>query len=298
LAIDNLSPTVVLMAAGHGSRYGGAKQLDNIGPSGETLLDYAVYDARRAGFTRFVFVTRADLMSEMSNRARSFPKDVSVTCIVQEEPNRTRPWGTVHAVLVAEASGDGPVVALNADDFYGLRAYELAAHACRRTAATGAATVIGMPLEQTLSEHGAVVRAICETNDGWLTVLDEVHDLARNGGEIEGRTRTGEPRTFSGREIVSMNLWILPQPLVGHLAESLATFKDAHGDDPEAELPLPEAIGALIASGEARVRVMESPGPWFGLTHSRDRAAVVTGLQSLVDRGLYPRTLWQPQSGW
>lgn len=298
MATESQSPTVVLMAAGRGSRYGGAKQLDNIGPSGETLLDYAVYDARRAGFTRFLFVTRADLMLEMSNRARHFPKDVTVTYVVQEEHDRTRPWGTVHAVLAAEAAGDAPVVALNADDFYGLRAYELAAHACRRTTATGAATVIGMPLEQTLSEHGSVVRAICEMSDGWLTVLDEVHDLVRKGGAIEGRSRTGEPRRFSGREIVSMNLWILPQPLLGRLAESLGRFKDRHGDDPEAELPLPEAIGELITNDGARVRVMESPGPWFGLTHSEDRSAVVTGLQVLVDRGLYPRTLWPPQGGW
>ena len=295
---DLQSPTVVLMAAGRGSRYGGAKQLDNIGPSGETLLDYAVYDARRAGFTRFVFVTRADLMSEMAGRAKHFPKDVSVKCVVQDESDRMRPWGTVHAVLVAEASGDGPVVALNADDFYGSRAYELAAHACRRTAANGEATVIGMPLEQTLSEYGPVIRAICRTSNGWLTVLDEVHDLTRDGTGIGGHARDGEARTFSGSEIVSMNLWVLPQPLLGALADFLADFKESHSDDPEAELPLPEAIGELITRDAAQVRVLESPGPWFGLTHSRDRSAVVTGLQVLVDRGIYPRMLWEPQVGW
>jgi hypothetical protein len=295
------------MAAGRGSRYGGPKQLDNLGPSGETLLDYAVYDARRAGFTRFIFVTRADLVSEMNNRANRFPKDVRVTCMAQDDgvalalagaSARKRPWGTVHAVLTAKVAGDGPIVALNADDFYGQRAYELAAHACRRTATTGAATVIGMTLEETLSKHGPVVRAVCEMRDGWLTALEEVHGITRDGSDIVGQTRSGGTRTLTGREVVSMNLWILPATMTEQLAESLTQFADAHVGDPEAELPLPEAIGDLVAQGTARVRVMESPGPWLGLTHVRDREGVVTSLQVLVDHGVYPRTLWEPEGSW
>jgi hypothetical protein len=297
------------MAAGRGSRYGGPKQLDNLGPSGETLLDYAVYDARRAGFTRFVFVTRADLVPEMTGRVRRFSPDVHVTCAVQDDgealklpgaATRTRPWGTVHAVLAAGIGGDGPLVALNADDFYGQRAYELAAHACRSTATTGAAAVIGMFLEDTLSPHGPVVRALCNTRDGWLVALDEVYDIVReeSGAGIVGRTRDRSTRTFSGREVVSMNLWILPAAMTGPLTESLAAFAGAHTADPEAELPLPEAIGALVAAGRANVRVMESPGPWLGLTHARDRAGVVNSLQTLVDRGVYPRILWAPDGRW
>jgi hypothetical protein len=289
------------MAAGRGTRYGGAKQLDNLGPSGETLLDFAVYDARRAGFTQFVIVTRPDLEAEMIGRIRRFPADVSVTCVVQDDgvslslpgaSARTRPWGTVHAVLVAGLPEDAPIVALNADDFYGLRAYELAAHACRRTAPTGAATVVGMAVDQTLSSHGPVVRALCRIRNGWLTSLDELHGIVRADGAIVAQQPDGTQLALAGHEIVSMNLWILPAALLGPLGDCLTTFAHARTGDPEAELPLPTAIGDLIAREAARVSVMESPGPWFGLTHPQDRAGVITGLQVLVDRGVYPRGLW------
>ena len=286
------------MAAGRGARYGGAKQLDEVGPSGETLLDYAVFDARLAGFSRIVIVTRADLAPALEAHIRRFPSDLDVRCAVQPSVmpggavSRTRPWGTVHAVLAAGAGDRRTLVALNADDFYGRATYELARVASDWAIATGEASVIAMRLDATLSEHGAVVRAVCQATGDRLTGLDEIRGITRTGGGIVGYASDGRPRALIGDELVSMNMWVLPPGLVRALETLFKRFVVTHAQDDDAELPLPEAIGALVASGTATVNVESSDGPWFGLTHPQDRDAVVRALTQLTAEGVYPVPLW------
>jgi Nucleotidyl transferase len=296
------SPTLVVMAAGLGARYGSVKQIESVGPSGEALFDYAVFDAQRAGFTRVVFVIREALREWFDAHLHDFPPDIEARTAVQElhdlpkpfaaPPSRTRPWGTVHAVLSAHVTGNGPVVALNADDFYGREAYDLAMAAARQATASETVTVVGFPVAATLSPHGPVSRAVCETRDGMLTRLEELHGIAQTAEGIVGQTFSGESRRLTGHELVSMNLWVLPAAAIGQLTEAFVRFLSAHGATPDRELPLPDAIGALIAAGTITARVEQARGPWFGLTHPLDRPRVTSSLAAMVERGIYPSPLW------
>jgi len=288
------------MAAGRGSRYGSPKQIDRVGPSGETLIDYAVFDARRVGFARVVFVIRPDLTNAFRELAGRLPGDIAVDLAFQDfdalphgipQRPRTRPWGTVHAVLAARSLVSSPFAVLNADDFYGAVAYRIAREACDEAERHGNATVVGLPLEVTLSRHGPVVRAICVSENGWLTAIDEVYGLERAANGIRGWA-SGTPRVIQGSEIASMNLWVFPPAIFALLGDGFERFVRGRGQDPDAEFPLPEAVGELMSLGALRVRVREAPGPWFGLTHRQDREALVAGLRALVATGTYPHTLW------
>jgi choline kinase len=288
------------MAAGLGLRYRGFKQLDRVGPGGEMLLEYAIFDARRAGFRRVVFIIRRELTEAFAELARHLPSDVEVSSVCQDPerlpawftpPRRTKPWGTVHAVLAARDAISTPFAAVNADDFYGTAAFGLAIRACGEASTAETCSVIGLPLDATLSEHGSVVRGICRTNDGWLQELDEVYGIQRTSAGISGATSAG-PRSLTGRELASMNFWVFAPGVFGLLAERFDAFLRRRGDDPNAELPLPEAINELLQAGSARVRAIEAPGPWFGLTHPDDRPKVVAGIRGLHDCGAYPDPLW------
>ncbi len=294
-------PTLLVMAAGLGSRFGGDKQVLGVGPRGETLLEYAIYDARRVGFGRIVFVTRRELSEAFDALASRLPGDLTIDQVFQEgddlpgwysPPARTRPWGTVHAVLAGRRAIDTTFGVLNADDFYGAGAFDLAAEACRLADRTGDATVIGLPLDVTLSEHGAVVRGICDVDEaGWLRRLEEVRGIVRTEHGIRGRYR-GVERLLTARDVASMNFWVFTPEIFGLLGSCFDEFLREHGTSADAELPLPDAVHDLVASGEARVAVREAPGPWFGLTHAADQAHVQAGLRRLVAAGVYPDPLW------
>jgi hypothetical protein len=290
------------MAAGLGSRYGGFKQVDRVGPSGEMLLEYAVFDARRAGFRRVVFIIRRELAKAFAELARGLPPDLDVSWIYQESgrlpswlapPARTKPWGTVHAVLSARDAVDAPFAVVNADDFYGAAAYPLAIAACADAERAGTYAVIGLPLARTLSDHGPVVRGICQLADGWLTRLDEVYAIERVSEGARGTTAEGM-RRLTGWELASMNFWVFAPAVFGQLQEQFEHFLRHRGNDPSAELPLPDAVNEVIQACRARVRAIEAPGPWFGLTHADDRPRVMAGLRELHERGEYPDPLWRP----
>jgi hypothetical protein len=296
-----VTPTLLVMAAGLGLRYGGFKQVDRVGPGGEMLLEYAVFDARRAGFRRVVFIIRRELTDAFADLARHLPSELDVSSVCQDPqrlpawftpPPRTKPWGTVHAVLAARDVISAPFAAVNADDFYGATAYALAIRACEEAASADTYSVIGLPLDATLSDHGSVVRGICRMDDGRLAGLDEVYGIQRTSAGVHGSTAAG-PRSLSGRELASMNFWVFAPAVFGTLAERFDDFLRRRGSDPSAELPLPEAVNGLIQAGAARVRAIEAPGPWFGLTHPDDRPKVVAGLQGLHDGGVYPDPLWR-----
>jgi len=288
------------MAAGRGSRYGGAKQVAGVGPAGERLLEYAVYDARQAGFRRIVFITRPDLVDEFTALARQLPRDLEYEIVTQPASaksrhgallNRAKPWGTVHAVLAARSALPMPFAIVNADDFYGRMAYSLAAAACRDADVHGRFALIGMRLDRTLSPSGPVARGVCVTRDDELVWLDEVREVAQTPSGIHGTFPDGV-RALTGAEIASMNCWVFTPEIFAGLEATFDEFLDRHGHDEKAEATLPEAINALVQSGSARVRVLEAPGPWFGITHPEDRDRVVEGLRELTVRGVYPDPLW------
>ena len=265
------------------------------------LLEYAVFDARRAGFRRVVFIIRRELADAFAELARGLPADLDVSWVFQEADRlpawfapapREKPWGTVHAVLSARDAITTPFAAVNADDFYGAAAYRLAMPACDDAQRAGTAAVIGLPLSATLSDHGPVVRGICRLADGWLTALDEVYAIERTAEGARGTT-AGAPRLLSGVELASMNFWVFPPAMLGLLEECFEAFLRQRGHDLSAELPLPEAVDDLIRNRAARVRAIEAPGPWFGLTHTDDRPKVRAGLRALHGRGEYPGPLWR-----
>ena len=289
-----MAPTLLVLAAGRGSRYGGLKQIDPVGPSGETVLDYAVYDAIRAGFGRVVFVIRRDfeeafregVTAKYEGRiavglAYQASDDLPAGCAVPG--GRERPWGTGHAVWCARNAVRGPFAVINADDFYGAGSFALLADFLR-AARTGRYALVGFRLANTLSENGTVSRGICREKDGLLASITEETALGR--GEV------GEGRRFSGEETVSMNCWGFTGDVFPGLEAGLRDFFAAMGSDAKAEWYLPAAISGLIASGAATVEVLRSADRWFGVTYREDRAGVVAALAEQVRSGAYPERLF------
>jgi UTP-glucose-1-phosphate uridylyltransferase len=297
--------TLIVLAAGIGSRYGGLKQLESVGPSGEALLDYGIYDAARAGFERVVLVIRPELEDAFRERlAGRFTDSPSFEFAHQELSDlppgcsapggRRKPWGTGHAVLAARSVASDPFVVMNADDFYGATAYDVLAQHLRETAGSGAAefAAAGYTLRDTLSPHGGVSRAVCEVDDaGYLARVTELKKIGEADGVLSGVTVAGEPRELTGDETVSMNLWAATPAAFPLLEREFEHFLVEHGDDPDAEFYLSNSVNDLIASGEMRVRVIPTPGPWLGVTHRADKPYVEAQLKELVAAGRYPEDL-------
>jgi NDP-sugar pyrophosphorylase family protein len=280
-----VSLTLVVMAAGLGSRFGGPKQLEPVGPSNETLIDYVLFDARRAGFDRAVLVIREELESAAAAIAARHAWRLRAT-IARQIGGPHVPRGTVPAVLAAGDHVDGPFAALNADDFYGVEAYRQAARFLRDSRApANSHAVVALPLASTLSPHRGVVRAVCDTNEDELVRLDEVRGVERKDDAI-----VAGDRLFTGRERVSMNFWAFQRGVLAELAREFDKFARSH--DARDELPLPVAVDVLIADRRARVRVLDAPGPWLGLTHPSDLPAVRAALHASAERGDYPTPLW------
>ena len=269
------------MAAGQGARFGRPKQLEPVGPSEETLIDYVLFDAARACFEHAVLIVRDEIAAAVEALAARHAARLRVSLALQPSAQHM-PRGTVAAVLAAGDRIDGPFAALNADDFYGAEAYERAARFLQdHRVPSDTHAVIALPLAVTLSPHGGVVRAVCDTNGDTLVRLDEIRDIERRGSQV-----VSGDRLFTGRELVSMNFWAFQRGILPDLAREFDRFARAH--DARHELPLPVAIDALIADGRARVRVLEAPGPWMGLTHPSDLPLV----RDALGRAGYPTPVW------
>src|SRR3989442_961435 len=271
-------PALVILAAGVGSRFGGPKQLSPIGPYGETLLDYAIYDALRAGFSRAVLVIRKELAASLKKHVSAVTGGaVPVDYVEQRVPEgRAKPWGTAHAVLAVRGALEGPFAVCNADDFYGPGAYRLLAeHLTGRTVPPEHA-LVGYRLDTTLSTHGGVARAVASCGpDGLLTRLVEVRDVRRvNGAGLRGVTASGEPREFSGGEHTSMNLWCFTRDVLTVLEEQFAAFLAAAQRASDAEFLLSTALDEQVTAGRARLRVLTAPDRWLGVTFAADVPAV------------------------
>ncbi len=293
--------TLVVLAAGMGSRYGGVKQLDPLGPGGTTLMDFSIHDARRTGFTRVVFVTRPELADQLATHVKArYGRSIETAIALQRGDDlpaghppllsRTRPWGTGHAVWAARHEVRHGFAVLNADDFYGRSA--LAATAAFLRGATGHRFgVVGYRLDRTASDSGGVNRAVLERRpDGELSHVTEVDDLVQAS---EGRFRGNvarEPRIVAADALVSMNLWAFTPAIFPPLAEGFHRFLQK-GPPDSAEFRIPDAVQAMIHTGRARVSVLPTDSPWCGVTYQEDRPRVQSFLQALVDSGEYPAAL-------
>lgn len=296
--------TLVVLAAGLGSRYGGLKQLDRLGPGGATLMDYSVFDAWRAGFSRVVFVIRPELARDFAeavgNRYLSRLQVSTAEQRLEDVPSgfvmpasRTRPWGTTQAVLAAASQLQGPFAVLNADDFYGRQSLQAVADFLRRSASGSRHhAVVGYRLDATASPAGGVNRALLEQGpDGRLRHIAELRELTRSAdGSFATPVGAGQ-RIVPADALVSMNLWGFMPSVLPALRSAFDAFM-AGGPGEREECYLPDAVQVSMARGEATVEVLPTSDRWCGVTYAEDRAWVGAALQSMVDDGRYPATLW------
>ncbi len=293
-------PTLLVLAAGMGSRYGGLKQIDPVGPSGETIIDYSIYDAMRAGFGKVVFVIRKDIESNFREVVGGkFEKRLPVEYAFQElnkipagftiPPGRTRPWGTGHAILVAEPVIHERFAMINADDFYGADAFHVLGEHLRQTRNdSNDYSMVGFTLQRTLSEHGTVARGVCEVdNAGMLKQIVEMLKIEKAGNGA----RQGD-QVLTGDEPVSMNFWGFTPTLFSHLRVELENFLTKHGHEEKSEMLIPTTVNMLVNDGRATCQVLRTTATWFGVTYKEDRPLVIQGIRKLIANGEYPEKLW------
>ena len=290
-----MKPTLLILAAGMGSRYGGLKQLDPMGPKGETLLDYSVRDAIAAGFKKIVFVIRRDFADEFTNAVGSgYTDEVEVAYAFQElddlpqgftvPEDRTKPWGTAHAVRAARNEINDPFVVINADDFYGADAYKrimpFLADCDPQNA--GRTAMVGYPILNTLSPHGTVNRGICRTDKGLLQTVEEHTEIREaEDGTLTGRNLAGEQVELDRDCLVSMNFWAFSPALFKVIERDFTAFLKSHGGEQKSECYIPSVIDDLIQAGQANCEVLPTTGDWFGVTYPADRERVQAKLREL-----------------
>ena len=297
------TPTLLVLAAGMGSRYGGLKQLDPVGPDGETIMDYSVFDARRAGFGKVVFVIRKEIEEAFKEKIGSrYEKRVPVEYVFQETDKlipgfslpegRTKPWGTTQAILMAADTIHEPFGVINADDFYGASGYRLLA--LNLQSGTSDYAMVGFVLRNTLSEFGTVARGVCHvTDDGYLKDITELKSIEREAARITNIDAEGQETVLTGGELVSMNMWGFTPQIFPQLYEHFQRFLKRHGNDLKAECYIPSSVNTLIQAGHARVKVLRSADAWFGVTYREDHSRVVESVCRLIEQGTYPHRLWQ-----
>lgn len=297
------TPSLVVLAAGLSTRYGRLKQVDPMGPAGESIMDYNVFDAVRAGFSRVVFVVRPEIEAVVREHVDGVvggavpteyvPQTLdAVPADLPAPPDRRKPWGTGHAVLCAAARVQGPFAVCNADDLYGEDAFrKLFGHLASEPPETEAA-MVGYTLADTLSASGGVARGVCVLGrDGLLQQITEVREIRRVDGWITGEEPGGEVVELQGGEVVSMNLWGFTEPVVELLRRQLRRFLARWGGDPASEFPLSTALGEQVQMGTVRVAVLPGRSEWFGVTHAADGREAAALLRARIAGGAYPSDL-------
>ncbi|MGB8261470.1 MAG: sugar phosphate nucleotidyltransferase [Terracidiphilus sp.] len=296
------SPTLLVLAAGMGSRLGGLKVADPVGPGGETILDYSLYDALRAGFGRVVFVLRREIDKPFRELVAAHSgKRIAADYVYQEitrlptgfrvPTGRTRPWGTTHAILSAASVLREPFAVVNVGDFYGAQSFRtLAQHL---TAASSDYAMMGYVLRNTLSEFGSVARGICQVSEaGMLEKIQELKNIEKVKGRAMWTGADGTENRLTGDETVSMNMWGFTPAVFKGLAERFEAFLHATGESLDAECYIPVTVNEVLEAGQARVRVLRSVDSWFGVTYREDHPQAVEKIRHLIEAGHYPRKLW------
>ena len=301
-----MKPSLLILAAGMGSRYGGVKQIDPVGPHGEYLLDYAVYDAIRAGFGKVVFLIKKGIEDEFKKIVGSrYVDNIEIDYAFQEldkvppgsivPESRTKPWGTAHAVLVTEGIISEPFAAINADDYYGPSSYMTMYNALSSMENNSKEfTMVGFKVENTLSEHGHVARGVCSVSDGYLVSITEREEVKFLDGKIVYKDENDSYIELEPGTIVSMNFWgFAPDTLYPILKEQFEVFMNEHGTSSKAELYIPLVVDYTIRTGNAKVKVLMSEESWFGMTYKEDKSIVKEDILKKVKERVYPENLFE-----
>ena len=298
-----MKPTLLVLAAGIGSRYGGLKQMDRLGPGGETIIDYSVFDAKRAGFGKVVFVIRRSIEADFRAFFEGRYPGMEIDFAHQEldmlpegfslPADRVKPWGTGHAVLVGKDKIDTPFAMINADDYYGREAFQVMGDYLRTVdPAQDHYSMVGYKLANTLSDHGSVSRGVCEVDEnGYLLSVTERTKIAREGGQVFYEDE-GQRHPLADETIVSMNMFGFTPTVFGYLEASFRRFLSQRLHEPKAELYVPTVMSEAIDQHGASLRVLTSDAQWFGVTYQEDRPVVVEAFARLSEAGTYPHPLW------
>jgi len=308
MGLPVMQPALLVLAAGMGSRYGGLKQLDGFGPSGETLIDYSVYDAVRAGFGKAVFVIRESFADAFRQTVgERYANHIDVEYVYQEPdrlppgfsmpPGRIKPWGTGHAILLARDVLHEPFAVINGDDYYGPQGLRACAAFLGSSSAHAAARfcMVGYRLANTLSPSGSVSRGLCErSSDDSLKRVTEMHHIRAEGGRVLAAD-PDDPNSaveLSSDSIVSMNLWGFTPAVFDHLEQQFVTFLQRRAEEPDSEFYIPAVVDRMIRKQQATAHVLTCNAQWFGVTYRQDKPYVEQNIQALVSNGSYPTPLW------
>ena len=290
------------MAAGMGSRYGGLKQIEAVGPGGETIIDYSIYDALRAGFGKLVFIIRKDIEEPFKQVVGArFEKRAAVEYVFQEldkipagfqvPAGRTKPWGTTQAILMTEDVIHEPFAVINADDFYGAEGYRVLSQHLQSGSADY--SMVGFTLRNTLSDFGSVARGVCRvSDDSYLKNIVELTAVEHDGVHAKNTDSEGKVTSLTGDEPVSMNMWGFTPRIFPQLQERFRNFLEQNGSNLKSECYIPSTVGELVLAGQAQVKVLRTNDSWFGVTYREDHARVVENVSALIRGGHYPESLW------
>lgn len=298
-----MKPTLLILAAGIGSRYGGLKQVDGVGPNGEAIIEYSIYDAIRAGFGKVVFVIRKDIEEAFKEKfGGKFEDRIAVDYVFQELqspvegitqwPAREKPWGTGHAVLVAESAVQEPFAVINADDYYGVEAFSQIADFLTNHCTPEHYSMVGYVLKNTLSDHGSVSRGVCDMDaEHYLTDINERTKIERTDSGIFYED-AGQRHLLSESTLVSMNFWGFHPSVFETTRQLFVQFVQDNAERPKAEFYIPIIVSHQMATGAMRLKVLSSDDQWYGVTYQEDKAAVKAAFSKFVEQGIYPERLW------
>lgn len=302
--MERKKPTLLILAAGLGSRYGSLKQIDQIGPSGERIIDYSVYDAIKAGFGKIVYVIRESFKEEFIEVILDeLPSDIETDIACQEldslpssfvySKERTKPWGTGQALITAASVIKEPFVVINADDFYGAESFKIAVEFLAAVESDREYALIGYKIKNTLSEYGSVSRGVCEADrNNYLSSIVERREIRISDNNITFKNENDDWTSLTGDEIISMNMFAFTPSVFKSFQEDFQKFIEENGDNLMAEFLMPSVIDNLINSNKAKVKVLDTNANWFGLTYSEDKLIAQKRISDLVEKGIYPPKLW------
>lgn len=297
--------TLVILAAGLGSRYGGLKQIEPVGTNKESIIDFSIYDAIAAGFEKVVLIIRPEhetaFEEALSHKIRPFVEVVyayqeltDIPIDMEIDPKRNKPWGTTHAALVTQGVVDGPFTIINADDYYGKEAFVSMAKFLRKEVSKNMYSMIGYRLKNTTTEHGSVTRGVCKSVDGFLDQIVEIQKITKKGGKFNYENEQSQWVNIDGDELVSMNFWGFDPSVYPVLEKIFTRFlqEEVTNNPLQSEHVIPTAIGTALKEGTIKVKVIPSNDQWFGITYQEDREKVVYELKEMKKNGLYPFDLW------